>query len=122
MAADEFGQQHTTKYLICGTIMQTYGSMPFTLSGTSSGWEASMIGRSEFNRLPLYLRVFVCPNCGHLQLFAYDAAKDTLKEAERREEKHKSFLKACVKCRQDIPIGSEECPYCGSKQPPSSKR
>ena len=29
----------------------------------------------------------------------------------------KSFLKKCVKCGREIPLASEECPYCGTKQP-----
>jgi len=28
----------------------------------------------------------------------------------------KSFLKECVECKKDIPIASEECPYCGVRQ------
>jgi len=28
----------------------------------------------------------------------------------------KSFLKKCINCGKDIPIGSEECQYCGAKQ------
>lgn len=28
----------------------------------------------------------------------------------------KSFLKKCVKCGKEIPIASEECVYCGTKQ------
>jgi hypothetical protein len=29
----------------------------------------------------------------------------------------RSFMKKCVKCRKEIPIASEECPYCRAKQP-----
>lgn len=29
----------------------------------------------------------------------------------------KSFLKKCIKCDREIPIASEECPYCQAKQP-----
>jgi len=29
----------------------------------------------------------------------------------------KSFLKICVNCGGEIPIASEQCPYCGRKQP-----
>jgi hypothetical protein len=29
----------------------------------------------------------------------------------------KSFLKNCAKCGKEIPIASEECPYCEAKQP-----
>lgn len=32
------------------------------------------------------------------------------------EETPKSFLKKCIKCGAEIPIASEECPICGSKQ------
>ena len=28
----------------------------------------------------------------------------------------KSFLKECAKCREKIPIASEECPHCGTRQ------
>ncbi|MGQ9625207.1 MAG: hypothetical protein ACUVT9_07565 [Candidatus Bathycorpusculaceae bacterium] len=29
----------------------------------------------------------------------------------------KAFLKKCVQCQKEIPIASEECPYCETKQP-----
>lgn len=29
----------------------------------------------------------------------------------------KGFLKKCVRCDKQIPIASEECQYCGTKQP-----
>ena len=29
----------------------------------------------------------------------------------------KGFQKKCVECGKDIPIASEECQYCGAKQP-----
>lgn len=28
----------------------------------------------------------------------------------------KGFLKKCIKCGKEIPIASEECQYCGTKQ------
>jgi len=28
----------------------------------------------------------------------------------------KPFLKKCVECGEEIPVASEECPYCGAKQ------
>jgi hypothetical protein len=34
-----------------------------------------------------------------------------------RKETPKAFLKQCVECNREIPIASEECPYCGAKQP-----
>jgi len=32
------------------------------------------------------------------------------------KETPKAFLKQCIKCGKEIPIASEECPYCGAKQ------
>jgi len=34
----------------------------------------------------------------------------------RGQETRRSFLKRCVKCGQDIPIASEQCPYCNAEQ------
>jgi hypothetical protein len=28
-----------------------------------------------------------------------------------------SYLKKCIKCKREIPIASEECEYCGARQP-----
>ena len=41
---------------------------------------------------------------------------DKAKEHETMKETPKSFLKECVKCARDIPIASETCPFCNSKQ------
>jgi hypothetical protein len=32
-------------------------------------------------------------------------------------ETPKSFLKKCIQCTREIPIASEECPFCKAKQP-----
>ena len=32
-------------------------------------------------------------------------------------ETPRGFLKKCVECGKEIPIASEECSYCGTKQP-----
>ena len=37
-------------------------------------------------------------------------------EYELLRQTPKSFLKKCLNCGQEIPIASETCPYCGSKQ------
>jgi len=47
-----------------------------------------------------------CENCG-IAIIDYGASGYT----------PKSFLKNCVKCGKEIPIASEECQYCGTKQP-----
>ncbi|MDI6691684.1 MAG: hypothetical protein QME50_07500 [Candidatus Bathyarchaeota archaeon] len=46
-------------------------------------------------------------------------APSSNKEAlERRApETPKSFMKKCVKCGREIPIASEQCPFCGQTQP-----
>jgi len=46
-----------------------------------------------------------CENCG-IAIIDYRAPMYT----------PKSFLKECMKCGKEIPVVSEECPYCGAKQ------
>jgi hypothetical protein len=39
------------------------------------------------------------------------------KRETRSLETPKSFIKKCANCGREIPIASEQCPYCGQKQP-----
>ena len=47
-----------------------------------------------------------CRNC-HIIVLQYVAAE---------AETPKSFMKKCLKCDKEIPLDSEECPYCGTMQ------
>ncbi len=38
------------------------------------------------------------------------------------EQTPKGFLKKCVECGKEIPIASEQCQYCGAKQPQAAVR
>jgi ssDNA-binding Zn-finger/Zn-ribbon topoisomerase 1 len=61
-------------------------------------WQLSAIPNVEAYR---------CTNC-KLVLFHY--------QKSRFEETPKSFLKTCINCKQQIPIASELCPFCGQGQ------
>jgi predicted nucleic-acid-binding Zn-ribbon protein len=48
-----------------------------------------------------------CEKCGYIELYK-----------EMKGVRHEnSFLKKCIKCGKRIPIASEECQCCGTKQP-----
>jgi DNA-directed RNA polymerase subunit RPC12/RpoP len=47
-----------------------------------------------------------CKNCS-LVIFRYEKKQIPVPEA---------YFKKCVKCGKNIPIASEECPYCGVRQ------
>ncbi|MGB9676925.1 MAG: hypothetical protein ACPL0C_07055 [Candidatus Bathyarchaeales archaeon] len=58
-----------------------------------------------------------------LSLVGFSAGKkmppsvhDMLQQGGYEGHNPKSFLKKCVKCQKEIPIASEECPYCEAKQ------
>ncbi|MEM3730464.1 MAG: hypothetical protein QW667_03045 [Candidatus Bathyarchaeia archaeon] len=51
--------------------------------------------------------------------FAVAWNQDYEKWAPKQTGMPKSFLKRCVKCNKEIPIASEECPYCGQRQTPN---
>ena len=55
---------------------------------------------------------FYCKNCDYVELY-----KESSKRTSQFGETPSSFLKRCVKCGEEISIASEECPYCGVKQP-----
>ena len=56
---------------------------------------------------------------GLRQTWGVGYAPSSNKEAlqVRAPETPKSFMKRCVKCGREIPIASEQCPFCGQKQP-----
>jgi len=54
---------------------------------------------------------YYCKNCGYIEFYK------EMKGRKPKQETPNSFLKKCVKCREEIPIASEECSYCGTKQP-----
>jgi len=49
---------------------------------------------------------FYCKNCGYIELYKIPPAPTP-----------ETFFKKCSKCGKEIPIASEECSYCGTKQP-----
>ncbi len=53
---------------------------------------------------------YYCENCGFIELY-----KEM--EGTKQIKHHNAFLRRCVKCSKEIPIASEECRYCGAKQP-----
>jgi hypothetical protein len=57
----------------------------------------------------LYLPAVKCRNC---KFVAFISTRDVDEPAITP----KSFMKKCVECSKEIPVASEECPYCGAKQ------
>jgi len=50
--------------------------------------------------------------CGNCNFIAFIGTRQPSGQAETP----KSFLKKCIKCGETIPIASEYCPKCGTKQ------
>jgi hypothetical protein len=67
-------------------------------------WSSALILPFSTQNIPA-LR---CKKC-RLALFHYGK--------EMPLETSKSYLKTCVECGKEIPLASEECEYCGTKQP-----
>ena len=57
---------------------------------------------------------FYCEDCGYIEFYKSPPARYT-------EETPEFFLKKCVECDEEIPVASEECQYCGTKQPEYDK-
>ncbi len=64
--------------------------------------------------MPRFSSVFALENSPALKCEKCGVA---IIDTGRIGETLRGFLKKCVKCDKDIPIASEECQYCGTKQP-----
>jgi len=95
----------------CHITMQFAQKVPFRIKGTPGYWKLLVGEWAELGEEMLSLDVYVCPKCGEVRLFSDEKAKQSLLRLTP-----KTFLKKCIGCGKDIPIASEECPYCGKRQ------
>ncbi|MFZ0965553.1 MAG: hypothetical protein WAN82_02880 [Candidatus Bathyarchaeia archaeon] len=93
----------------CGGEMQFAHRIPFRIKGTPGLYKLFIGEWGELGEEMLNFDVYVCTSCGEIRLSVDEKTKLSLLG--------KSFLKKCVKCGKDIPIASEECQYCGARQP-----
>jgi len=59
------------------------------------------------------LRAYRCKECGIF--ICYERGKQP--DYEGVGGTPKGFLKKCINCGEEIPVASEACSYCGTKQP-----
>jgi hypothetical protein len=78
--------QNTIAILLCGIFVTIYAFVPFKALRPS-------------------LERRVMPRLNRFMLGAF-----------KGQPAQRSFLKKCVKCGKDVPIASEQCPYCGAEQ------
>lgn len=96
----------------CGAEMYLAQKVSFRVGGTPGEWKLLFGELAELGEKMLPLNFYVCPKCGRINLFADEKTKQFLLRLTP-----KAFLKRCVKCGNEIPIASEECPHCGATQP-----
>jgi Zn finger protein HypA/HybF involved in hydrogenase expression len=118
VAEDDSELTASIKCRNCGMGMQSLGRIPFRIGGLS-GILSSM---GEIGEDTLSFDVYVCPKCKSVEFFGTQDIQKRYEDLQRKNNTSRSFLKKCVKCRKEIPIASEECQFCGSKQPPLNKR
>jgi ribosomal protein L32 len=92
----------------CGSEMHLAHRIPFRIKGTEGLWKLVFGEWAELGETLLNFDVYVCPSCGEVRFSADEQTKRSLLGT--------AFLKKCVKCGKEIPIASEECQYCGTKQ------
>lgn len=96
----------------CDVEMEHEGVHLFRVGGTSGEWIFLFGDIAEIKEEPLPLHVYMCPKCGKLELFTHEKAKGVLLRGKKIGVTPKVFLKKCPKCGREIPIASEECPFC----------
>jgi predicted RNA-binding Zn-ribbon protein involved in translation (DUF1610 family) len=96
--------------------MQPSRKAPFRIGGTRGEWKLVFGEWAELGETLLPLTIYVCPKCGRVKLFADEKTKQFLLTTAP-DATPNAFLKKCVNCGKQIPIASEQCQYCKSKQP-----
>jgi hypothetical protein len=104
LVEDDSDETAPIRCLKCGLEMQSLGLKTFAVGEFLTSIEG------------MQFEVYACPRCRESRLFLPDPTRvfhKTLQDSGTS----KSHLKKCVKCRKNIPIASEECQFCGTKQP-----
>jgi ribosomal protein L40E len=99
----------------CGMELQSLGTIPFRIGG-AGGFLSSSVGEDI-----LSLDIYFCPKCKSVEFLGTQDTQRRYEDLQRKNEVQRSFLKKCVKCGRLIPIASEECQFCGARQPRSKK-
>ena len=99
----------------CGIAMQFAQKVPFRIKGHSGIWIWVFGELAELGEQTLSSDVYLCRECGRLELFADEKSKKFLLKMTP-----KAFLKQCIECSVDIPIASEKCPHCEATQKESN--
>ena len=88
--------------------MEDYKTQTFRIGGKGGEWSFFLGDIADIEEQPLPVHIYICPKCGKIDLFAQDQTKKIL--LSRRG------LKACIECGKEIPLASEQCQYCKTKQ------
>jgi hypothetical protein len=92
------------------------------------GWYQFTMGVPQYRSYGgdvVAMEIFTCPRCLTVEFRAdedsevYDRIGKHRKDIERNTARRQRgvITKKCIKCGQRIPVASEECEYCGAKQP-----
>jgi hypothetical protein len=109
-------ESHSLRCRDCDSEMEYMGWAPFTIG---------LVGYRQFSFTAVPMDVYTCPECQTVELRA-DRDNDVFEKIKNHVPKHikgdtrdiRSFTqKKCIKCGQRIPLASEECQFCGAKQP-----
>jgi len=72
----------------CGAMMRFAYTADFRTGGTTGKWKLLLGEWAEVGKSMLPLNVYICPNCGKIELFAGDAIKDALQRvADKNKQK-----------------------------------
>jgi len=66
------------KVCTCGAVMQFAEKASFRIGGTSGGWKLLFGEWAELGENMIPLCIYVCPQCGRIELFADEGTKQRL--------------------------------------------
>jgi ribosomal protein L32 len=105
---EKMGEHEVKKCACCQAEMDDYKTQTFRIGGMGGEWSFLLGDIADVEEQPLPVHLYICPECGKIDLFAHEQTKKIL--LGRRG------LKECRGCGKKIPLASEICPYCGTQQ------
>jgi uncharacterized protein CbrC (UPF0167 family) len=75
--------ENTRKCTFCGQNAQYLYTAPFRVGGTSGGIKLLIGEWGELGESMIPMYVFVCPNCGKVELYATEELRQKAIQAER---------------------------------------
>jgi len=105
-------------HVLHGALIMVSSSISFLTILSSAPWNRVIIWNGRIIQYQPELALHIFSGIGPMMLGITGGVLAILQKFFEFKigETPRSFIKECIRCKKEIPIASEQCPYCGSMQ------